>query len=356
VPGEVLLEVGDRVAGDTVVARAPGRGRLHTVNAARILDILPGEVPGAMVVAVGDQVTAQQPLARSMGFFGFLAAVCRAPVSGQVAAISPHTGRILLEEPADPLEVCAFLPGIVTEVLPERGVVVAGWAGRIAGVFGVGGERRGALLPVVRRPGTVLEGAMLDSSVEGKVLVAGSLATADALQRASELGAVGVITGGVDDLDLQAWLGQSLVLADTTGLAAPLTLVVVGGFGRTPMDPETFALLLEHEGHEVGLTGQTRVRAGALRPELIIPLATDPEMAAVATPPPPLAVGSRVQIVRAPWFCQRGTVGRLPGEVRRVESEAQLLVAEVDLEDGRTVTVPRTNLEVLSGPERRECP
>jgi len=349
-PGEVLLEVGDRVETDTVVARAAGRGALHAVNAARALDILPAEVPGALLVAVGDRVETGQPLARTRGLWGFLASVCRAPVAGTVAAVSAHTGRILLEEPAQDVEVRAFLPGIVTAVEPERGVTVSGRAARAAGVFGVGDERGGPLLAVVGRPGASLEAAQLDADVAGKVLLGGATVSAQALARAAALGACGVITGGIHDLDLAGWLGQEIVLADTTAVPAPLTLVVIGGFGRVPMDDATFSLLQGHAGRHVCLVGRTRVRAGAERPEVIVPLGVEQGEPVRAERPLVLAVGSRVQGVRSPGGGHPGRGGRWPGEPVAVESGAVCLTAEGDLASGPTVRVPRANLEVLGEP------
>jgi hypothetical protein len=345
--GEVCLEVGDRVRSDTVVARAPGRGVMRTVNAARLLDVLPGEVPGTMLVAVGERVEAGQVLARTRGLFGLFAMECRAPVSGTVAAVSAHTGRILLEEPSLPLEVHAFLPGVVVELQPGRGATVSGWAARVAGVFGVGGERCGTLAVAVGRPDGELEAARIGAEATGQVLVGGALVTAAALERAAEAGAVGVISGGIHDMELAAWLGRPIVLADTSTTPAPLTLVVTGGFGKVPLDPEAFALLRRHAGREVCLSGWTRVRAGAIRPEVIVPL-EEGDGAAPESRMPRLEVGSRVLIVRAPCFGDRGRVGRLPAEARTVESGARCLVAEVDLDRGGTVAVPLCNLEVLA--------
>lgn len=353
--GEILLEVGDRVEHDTVVARAPGRGRLHTINASRLLDIPPTEVPESLVVAVGATVAAGEPLARTRGLWGLFSTVCRAPAAGTVAAVSPHTGRILLEEHAASLELEAFLPGVVTHVARPRGVRIAGWAARVAGVFGVGRERSGPLRAAVGRPEAVLDAAQLGADVRGSVLIGGSLVTGAALRRATELGAAGVITGGIHDRDLTDFLGQETVLADTTALAAPLTIVVTGGFGRLAMARGAFDLLHAHLGRLACLVGRTRVRAGTERPEVIIPLAEAATDQAAAAPPPTLGVGCRVLIVRSPWFGDEGLVGRLPAEPCAIESGARCLVADVDLDRGRTVRVPRANLEILAGPPPQEA-
>jgi hypothetical protein len=354
VTGEVLCGVGDRVDGGTVVARAVGRGCMHTVNAAGALDLPPADLPRALRCAVGDLVEAGQVLARTRGLFGLLSSTCHAPVAGRVAAISPHTGRILLEEPGADQEVRAFLPGLVTESIAGRGVAVSAWAARAAGVFGVGGECSGPLRAAVGRPDAVLEVAAIDPSMAGSVLVGGALVTGPALARAAAVGVAGIITGGVHDRDLAEWLGAEVMLADSTVLPAPLTLVVVGGFGRIALEATVAALLGDHLGRLACLSGHTRVRAGALRPEVIIPLEGGADSLAADAQVPALAVGSTVLVVRAPWFGERGRVAALPADPRAVECGAACQVAEVDLEAGATVIVPCANLEVLAGPEPQE--
>lgn len=353
VPGEVLLEVGDRVERETVVARARGRGAMHQINASAQLDIVPGDVPGAMLCEVGTNVTAGQLLARSRGFFGLLRSECRAPVDGTLVAVSAHTGRILLEEPGVDVEVQAFLPGVVTACDPDRGVTVSGWASRVAGVFGVGGETAGELVPVVGRGDATLVASALDESHAGKVLIGGAVLEAEVLGRATEIGVRGLITGGIHDADLAAWLGREAVIADTAALQAPLTVIVIAGFGRQAIHPETFDLLRDHAGRMACLSGHTRVRAGAQRPEIIVPLADVPPSPSLTPAPPTLRVGALVEVVRSPWFGSRGRVGALPAEPIRVESGMRCLVAHVDLEAGLTAAIPRANLEVLANPDAR---
>lgn len=350
VEGTVLCGVGDRVEGGTVVARAVGRGRMHTVNAAGALDLPPAQLPRALRCGVGDAVAVGQVLAQTRGLFGLLASDCRAPVAGRVVAISTHTGRILLEEPGDDQEVRAFLPGLITDSVPGRGVAVSAWAARVAGVFGVGGECSGPLAAAVDRPSGVLDEDGIDGTMAGQVLIGGSLVTGPALRRAAAVGVAGIITGGLHDRDLTDWLGSEVMLADSTILPASLTVVVVGGFGRMPLEASVARLLGEHVGRLACLSGHTRVRAGALRPEVIIPVHGGGDQEAADEVVPSLSVGSAVMVVREPWFGRRGRVAALPPEPRSVECGAVCQVAHVDLEDGTTAVVPCANLEVLEGP------
>jgi hypothetical protein len=307
-----------------------------------------------MLCAVGEAVVCGQPLARTRGLFGLLSTTCRSPVDGTVAAVSSHTGRVLLEEPGNDIEVRAFLPGIVSARLDDRGVAVSGWAARVAGVFGVGGEGSGPLVAAVGRRDAILEAASIADLHAGAVLLGGALVTREALERATAVGVVGIITGGVHDAALAGWLGQDLTLADSTSLSAPLTLVVVGGFGRVALEAEADRLLRAHLGRPACLSGLTRVRAGARRPEVLVPLDTEPGEATAASPPPRLQIGSLVQVVRSPWFGWHGRVGALPAELQAVESGAVCQVAHVDLSDGRTVVVACANLEVLADPPTEE--
>lgn len=346
--GEVLLEVGDRVQADTVVARARGQGAMVTVNVAAALDLRPAEVAAAMIREVGETVAAGDVLARTRGLWGWLGSVCRAPVAGTVAAVSAHTGQVLIQRPAQPLEVKAYLPGIVAEVAPGRGVAVTGWGALAPGVFGVGGECAGELVLAVRRPEATLDEARIGGDHRGQILVAGAAVTAGALTRAAAAGARGVIVGGIAAAELARWLGRELTVADTTDVSAPLTLVVLEGFGSAPLDRRVFALLAASEGRQACLSGVTRVRAGAVRPEVIIPSSSPPAGgAADRSTTAVLEVGCRVLVVRDPWFGRRGRVARLPGEPCTMANEARCLAAEVDLDDGATITVPRANLEIV---------
>ena len=63
----------------------------------------------------------------------------------------------------------------------------------------------------------------------------------------------------------------------------------------------------------------------------------------------PLVVGSPVRVIREPYFGLLGNVVLLPSELERIETEASVRVLEVKLADGRRVTLPRANVEMIEG-------
>ena len=57
--------------------------------------------------------------------------------------------------------------------------------------------------------------------------------------------------------------------------------------------------------------------------------------------------GTPVRIIRQPYFGAIGKVVALPVELQQVESESHVRVLDVEIEDGRIVTVPRANVEII---------
>jgi hypothetical protein len=69
-PGEVLKQVGDRVTSADVVARTQLPGKVHLLNLATVLGVMPDELPGTLVDKVGGPVVKGEPVALTRSFFG----------------------------------------------------------------------------------------------------------------------------------------------------------------------------------------------------------------------------------------------------------------------------------------------
>jgi hypothetical protein len=349
--GEVVVEVGDKVSPSTVVARAMLPGELRTVKVSQMLGIEPSDLPRAMLVKIGDRIERDQVIAQVSSFFGLFKSVCRSPVSGTVEYISEVSGHVGIREPSIPLTLNAYIRGEVVEIIPEEGVVVETKGAFIQGIFGVGGESHGTLCVVASSPDAPLSAEDIGDELSGKILVGGSIVTSSALRRAAEVGVKGVITGGITDRDLVEFVGREIGVAITGHEDLPFPLMITEGFGRMRMAERTFSLLKSLDGMEASMNGATQIRAGVIRPEVIVPMEGIEEDLVEMEPAEEgeLSIGTMVRIIREPYFGKTGTVVGLPPENRRIETGAMVRVAEVVLEDGTRVVVPRANLEIMLG-------
>ena len=191
------------------------------------------------------------------------------------------TGQVILRQAPRPVEVLAYVDGVVEEVFAEEGVRVAARGAYIQGIFGVGGECWGALHLAVDAPDATAES--LGPEVAGKIVVVGSLISAETVEQARQAGAVGLIGGGLRDSDLRDLLGRDLGVAITGTEQIGLTVVATEGFGRVAMARKTFDILQACAGMDASMAGATQIRAGVLRPEIIVPTAADKEEEEVRT-------------------------------------------------------------------------
>jgi hypothetical protein len=115
------------------------------------------------------------------------------------------------------------------------------------------------------------------------------------------------------------------------------------------MAERTFALLKSFEGREASVNGATQIRAGVMRPEIIIArTAADPAPTHGArTEAGALEIGTQVRLIRDPHFGVLASVTALPNEPAVLESGSKARVLEVAFSDGRRVTVPRANVELI---------
>ncbi|MFH0802937.1 MAG: hypothetical protein V2A78_11225 [bacterium] len=348
--GEVLVSSGDHVAWDTVVARTHLPGSAELVNIANKLGVDPEEVPSRMLKEKGAAVQKGEELARSRGLFGLFSSSVASPASGTIESISTLTGQVIIRLPSVPVEVLAYVDGVVERVLPDEGVVLRSFGAFIQGIFGIGGERSGELLIAVPDPGALLDAARILPSHRGKVLVGGSRVTREAVQAAIQAGVCGIISGGIDDLDLKALLGYDMGVAVTGSEKIGLTLIITEGFGEIRMAERTFSLLKKYEGRRASINGATQIRAGVIRPEVLI---SSPDAAGLSGEANEdaggIAVGSPVRIIREPWFGILAKVSALPSELQQITTGARVRVLEVELPDGRRLTLPRANIERIEG-------
>ena len=351
VTGNVLVAVGDSVNAEQVVARTFLPGDAVPVNLAKRLGVSASELSRRMLRPIGVRVELGETLARSKGFFGFFQAEFPSPLAGTIESISKVTGQVILRGAPIAVQVVAYLAGTIIEVVPDEGVVVEADVALIQGIFGVGGEAFGTLQVVAKSPDEDLTEQVIKPEHRGCIVIGGRRITGAAIRKAIEVGAAAVIAGGIDDHDLREILGYDLGGAVTGTEKLGTTIIVTEGFGEIAMARRTFDLLASHAGRAASVNGATQIRAGVMRPEIVIPLSqplTEAQRDAGRVVGA-LNVGSPVRIIREPYFGALGTVTRLPHEQVLLASESLARVVEVNLADGQPVMVPRANVELIEG-------
>lgn len=351
VPGEVLVALGDRVNAETVVARTYTDGDIIPAHVARQLGVPASELPGAMLKKVGDDVREGEIIARSKGVFGMFRREATSPGSGTIESISATTGQAMIRGPKYPVEVKAYLPGRVAAILEREGAIIENEAMHVQGIFGIGGEAFGPIRVACPTPEEPLDAHRLAPAMRGCVVIGGARMTAEALKRAREIGVAALVSGGIDDQDLKDFLGYDLGVAITGSERLGLTFIVTEGFGDIAMADRTHRLLAAQEGKSASVTGATQIRAGVMRPEIVVALGDGTLSGAVERERSEgeLALGTQVRVIRDPYFGRIGSVAALPTEPQVLGSGSRARVLEVALAGGERVVVPRANVELIEG-------
>ncbi|MGQ9701271.1 MAG: hypothetical protein ACUVQ3_05535 [bacterium] len=347
-PGEVLVKEGEKVQAEQVVAKTFLPGSVQTSNIAGLLGILPEEIEEAMLKKVGDDVQKNEIIAQSKGLFGLFKSTVKSPITGKIESISKITGQVILREPPVPVQVIAYIDGEISKVFPNEGVLNKTEGSFIQGIFGIGGETIGELALGTDNPGAVLTDQDINESYKNKIIIGGAMVTYDALLKARNIGAKGLITGGIEDQDLKKFMGYDIGVAITGSENVGLTIIVTEGFGKLRMADRTFGLLKSLVGKRASINGATQIRAGVMRPEVIVPLdkAPDKKLTHISTGSG-LDINMAVRIIREPYFGMIGKVVSLPVALEEIDTESKVRVLEVELEGKKRVKLPRANVEII---------
>ncbi len=344
--GEVFVEVGDVIDHELIVARTKISGDPEIMKVAMLLGVEPEDLPRHMLLKIGEQVEEGELLAKSTAFFGLIKNQVVSPKSGTIESISDITGQIIIRGDPIPVDVDAYIPGKVVEVLPREGAVIETNAAFIQGIFGIGGESHGGIHMSVDGPDDVLSEDLITSEDKGAVLIGGSMVTLGALKKSVEIGVSCIVVGGIRHDDLIAFTGEEVGVAITGQEEMGLTVIITEGFGTMRMSQSTFDLLKSFEGYQASVNGATQIRAGVLRPEIIIPHQEVAEQGSEELSSG-MVPGTPVRIIRQPYFGAIGLVKFLPVELQQVESESYVRVLDVEFDDGTVVMVPRANVEII---------
>jgi hypothetical protein len=347
--GEVLVQLGQEVDFDTIVARTKIPGVPIMLRVADLLGVSTDDALKFLTKKIGDKLQKDEVLAKYTPFWGLIKKEIKTPEACTLENYSSATGQVVLRCAPVPVDLVAYMKGKIKEILPNEGVVIENEAAYVQGIFGIGGERNGEIAIVAKSPDEIITADSITAKHKDKILIGGRLALPEVLKKATEVGAKGLVVGGIKSVDITQYLGYEIGVAITGEENIPISVIATEGFGEMKMSDKTFNLLCKHAGERAAINGATQIRAGVLRPEIIIPLEKkldSREKDESENVGRGMRPGTSVRIIAEPYFGEIGTVSSLPVDLVEVESGALVRVVEVKLRESNVV-VPRANVEII---------
>jgi hypothetical protein len=329
IAGKVNAHMNQRVSPTDVIAEANFAREHILLDVARTFGISANAADKLIRVKEGD-ILKQDTLVAEAG--GLIPRSIKVPRAGRVMVAGG--GQVLMEVGDARIQLRAGLPGIVTRVIPERGVVIRTAGALIQGTWGNGRIDSGLMTSLIEKPDEVLNPERLDVSLRGSVILGGHVRDMETLRAAAELPVRGMIISSILSSLIQP------------AIQARFPILVLDGFGAMPMNSAAFKLLTTNNKREVTVNAEPFDRYNGNRPEVIIPLPVSSE------PDEPedfemFAVGQQVRMRRSPHAGMLGSISDLPAGLSVLPSGLRAPAAEVKLENGKTVIVPLVNLEVV---------
>ena len=344
VKGEVVVDIGAHVEPATVVAKVDLPGTLAVVKAAPLLGCAPEQLKQFCLVAENDVIKKEQIIAERSVFFGFYTNRAKSPIDGTLEYISQLSGNIGVRGKPKPISCTGYISGTVVEIIPDEGVVIETSCSLVQGIFGVGGERHGSLV-WFENDSDVLTTDDITDEYSGSIIMFPGRIDGSVLQAAIDNGVIGVMGASIIDSELMAFLKFDIGVAVTGEEDIPFSLIVTEGFGMLAMPERTRSLLQELNGRYAAINGATQIRAGVIRPELIVP--HEKQTDTIAGQAMELKIGTRCRLIRRPNFGKIGTVSKLQEKPIVIDTGSSVRVLSVQLENGPEVTIPRANVEIL---------
>lgn len=346
IPGEILIAVGDIVKPHDIVGRVSIPGDLKIVRAAEDLDTEPKNISRYLKVSVGATVKKGELLAEQKGLWGMFSTRISSSVHGTLEFITESTGHLGIRQAPRRVEIKAYIGGKVTRVVAGKSLTIETNGALVQGIFGIGGEQIGKITLLKVPNDRNLTPDLVPDDSKGSILIGGTNPSLEFLRKAEMSGVVGIVTGSIETHVLTGYLGFDLGVAVTGNEKIPLSLIVTEGFGSLPISEHIEKALAPVDGRTGSLNGATQVRAGAMRPEIVVSRDDTALEASAPQLEKSLDIGTTVRLTRFPYFGKFGIIKELPAKPERIDTGAEVRVARVEIENQVTVTVPRANLEV----------
>ena len=352
---DIKVRAGERISADHVIAKTDPRNMAVRIAIADQLGVAPADVAKHMLRQVGSTFVAGEAMAKTRK--GLRNTVVASPMSGTLLSIDPDTGVGLLA-PGSSGDIRSLVSGDVEYVDGRQSVAIRTVGSRLFGIVGIGPSAQGGLCFAVSGPGEEAQPDRITPNMSGKIVVAGATITAATLRRLMDVGAVGVVSGGIIEREVSACFGVPsddrlspwrIGPTDTgvgDSMRTTIAIVATEGFGSLPISGDVFTFLKRFDGEVVSLITTTRLSGFLARPQ-IIHVNDDALDDDAPAKPIELSKETRVRVVDQSGLGVTGTIAERPKRVRRADGIA-VEVLSIITPDGKTRTIAAENVEIIA--------
>ena len=236
--------------------------RPHKIDVAHKLGVKPSQIRSYMKKQKGDFVHSGEMIAKRLvdSQNGKMPMFVQTGTTGSITDIDLKKGTVTIQYNKDPYRRHANLPGEVTEVVEKHSATIRFNGTQFEGVIGFGGES-GAPLHWMRN---------VSDFTAGKINVWNRKLEKDMLSTGGKSGIAGLIAPSIDFDDINSFLHQPIGVGLTGNEHILYPIVITEGFGDFSM-PEALSKLLEKSTDKhCYINGMTQIRAGVIRPRVVI--------------------------------------------------------------------------------------
>lgn len=233
--------------------------RPHVVNVAKALAVNPRQIMGFMKVREGDFIEKDRIIAQVVSQAAFV----KSPSTGVLKKIDTKEGTVTIQYDIKPVRLLSFVGGTVSHIRPAFSAHISGKATILYGIIGFGHEAWGGLAILTKSTD-------IDFGHKGKIVTTARPIDEAFLRKAAEVEVAGVVAPSIENADWVRFYGEEMGVALTGDEHIPFTLILTEGFGSFEMNAEYARFLAEAKGRHASLSGRTQIRAGVMRPMVIV--------------------------------------------------------------------------------------
>lgn len=315
------VKVGDIVVPETTVFDGQSSEILQSIQLSKELGISPKDVKHHLLKSDGEIVDKGDVIARRSIAMGTIERVVKSQHDGRVSMERLNSGVVDIRAPFNDTLLPAGVHGRVSRIMPDRGgrrELELDVTGYVAPAFRCTGKSISGEIFVLKDGASLYRPADVDGQCRGKVVIAGRSLSVSLYEALTEVGARGIVVGGMPRTEYRLISEPSI------------PIFITEGWGIIPLNRVLLNTLVEHEGDHIYIDED--------RGQLLVCPSDPPadmknldveEYAPVSLVK--LEKGATVQVWDMPFWGYSGTI-------MEVMEDEELV--KVQLESGRSVVVP----------------